>query len=1347
MKVATNHRIATWLGRPGIRNGTHSPVESPTPMSMAVERFDLDLCKSYDRQSARRIGRSQLSKACRILAALSSISAVLVGTVSVAQAQSVSLGASLYSQMGCVGCHDVLSTVTNVKRVKSASNNRGAIAAVLTSSDPVSKDMRVYFETHTAPDDIQQGRLALYIGQYVLPELNEGSLALSGCNAGRIDVHTQAKPGKGGAPDVGGIVISVQGVKGTATPSEHTIDYEPGLNFGPGGDNFSYTVTNIAGTSPAANVRVTVTGQPPTVSLSTQSAAVGQRFGPVTVMTTNGPIRSYSGRDLPPGLQLDSTTGEISGTPTSSGIFNVTLTATNCLGVGQAKTVEFRILPNAAPLFPDSLLLLKGTLGSFFSAGIIPTNPPISAFGASGLPPGLVIETINNTTARIVGTPTTSGTFDGVVLTATNTIASSNKIITIIIYPTAPPTISTDPVSLSGTLNQPFQAKIVATNPPVETYGGSGLPPGIAVNANTGDITGTPTEPGEFKAKLTAKNNAGTTEGDFTFVIVAPLPDAKGISMTVKLNEPATLDLAPHISGHGVKGVSIDTSPKHGTVAVYGTKVTYTPRKNYFGPDSFAFVAFGTGGTSNAATVSVTVEGRPDPSDDPNVVGLISAQVDAARRFSRAQISNFQGRLESLHRQSLRVAEADPGGDAKPPRSAPSGQTSVGPRTTGSASVANSIQPMHANSAGDGASNPQLDNGSFVSLAGQIIEAPLADISILPGGLLGTLFNISQSRTLNLSSLGTNGGAPASTGFWMAGNIGFGDRDASGGQSGIKFKTSGVSAGVDRRYSDKLVLGVGLGYARDKTEIGTDGTESRARANSLALYGSYQPPNKNIFIDALIGYGMLDYDTERFVEPLTEVNADPTVKPIKHFARASRDGRQVFGSIAAGYQSPRERGFLWSPYTRLDFSRTRLDDVTETGAGQYALTYFKQSITNADLSLGLRAEWEHELKRGVALPYIRLEYTRNLKGDDRASIAYADLINGPRYAVPSAFHDRNALTIGAGSAFVLCNGANFAIDYQFRHSSGQENSQAIQFRLAKELGAPSRPCEVSDGAAPPNRHITADAAFAYDDNVTRARDDEGKLADESFSLRATKELDLFKIGRFGLVVSGSLGGEAFRRFSDLGHVFGEVQGELRYPAYSPTVALFARSAVDHYKSELRRGYNYSAGIVLQHNFTQRGIGVTAQLAHNARYSNSSVFDLSDNSAQVGISYSLNKDFSSGKTDMLYLSGEYRLGDTVSTERSALANLNIAEVFTRDDAFNRDDLFSYRFNARTTGLTIGYVRPLGSGHLDLSWSYTQSTATESAFAGTASTRYVANQFKLVYVLHFGTWNRMGRFRAY
>ena len=78
---------------------------------------------------------------------------------------------------------------------------------------------------------------------------------------------------------------------------------------------------------------------------------------------------------------------------------------------------------------------------------------------------------------------------------------------------------------------------------------------------------------------------------------------------------------------------------------------------------------------------------------------------------------------------------------------------------------------------------------------------------------------------------------------------------------------------------------------------------------------------------------------------------------------------------------------MLSPYGRLDFSVGRLKQVTETGAGQYALTYFSQSIRAAQLSLGLRAEWEHDIEYGLALPRLRIEYTRDLEGSPRASIA------------------------------------------------------------------------------------------------------------------------------------------------------------------------------------------------------------------------------------------------------------------------------------------------------------------------------------------------------------------------
>jgi uncharacterized protein YhjY with autotransporter beta-barrel domain len=1340
MKVETKNTIAT---RYAPKNGACRLAVSRSPVPVAIKRVER-VARDYCDHSANQTDKTETYN---VLLALCHIVALLVGLVPVSVAQSVSDGEMLFSSKDCGDCHSNIAT--NQNKIKSASNNPGAIAAVLASTAVVSNAMRDNFGgpgEPTAPTPAEQESLALYIGQFVLPTPTNSDLTLSGCNSGSFDVSTKLPRGSGTAPDIGGITIS-QGGKGTATASSHTITYTPGENFDAVGDTFKYTVTNLAGTSAEASVKVTATGQQPIVTLGNQTPQLGQRFE-VTIATTNGPIRNYAHNDpLPPGLQL--TSNKISGTPTSSGTFQVRLTATSCLGTGE-KNVTFTVAPNVPPTI--STTSFEGTLGQPFSADIMPSNPPILSFGAKGLPSGLSLNTFSDTTARIVGIPTQSGVFDGVTLTATNGVGTNNQTVTITIFPKDPPAVSTDPASLAGIWNQPFKAKIVATNPPVTTYAGTELPPGIVVNPITGDITGTPTEPGEYKTKLAATNKAGTHEGEFTFVITAPRPEAKAISMTVKLNEAATLDLAEKITGHGVKGITINSgsAPKHGAVTVSGTKITYTPLRNYFGSDSFAFTAIGTGGISDAATVNVTVEGRPDPSQDPNVVGLIGAQVDAARRFSRTQISNFQRRLESLHRHESANTEASPASLIKPGRAQGSGQASLEPPPGRNASVPSAHMPMDLIADDVDISNPSLDKRSLIGLVGQSIETALTDVapSSLYRGLLSSILSMSQSRTFNLASLGTNGAVSTGTGIWMAGNIGFGDRDASGRQSGTKFRTSGISIGIDRKYNDNLAYGVGIGYARDRTDIGADGSESRARSTTLSLYGSYQPRNRNIFLDGLIGYGILDYDTQRFVEPLTESNQDPNVQPTKHFARASRDGNQLFGSIAVGYQAPISSGFLWSPYARLDFSRSQLEQASETGAGQYDLTYFKQSVTEADMSLGLRAQWEHELNRGgVALPYTRLEYTRNLKGDSRATIAYSDLIDGIRYSVPSVGGERDALTLGVGSDFVLCNGASFGIDYQFRHSSGQENSQALQFRLAKSLGAPGRSCKASEDGVPKNLHVTVDAAVTYDDNVTKARKDAGQLSDESFSIKATKELELFKFGRFGLVVSGSLGGEAFRHYSDLGHIFGEVQSELRYPAYSPNVALFMRGGLDQYKSHIRSGYNYSVGVVLQRNFIQHGIGVTAQIAHNARYGDSSVFDLSDNSAQLGVSYSLNKDLSTGKADVLYLSGEFRRGDVVSTERESLANLNIADVFVSDDAFGRADLFSYRFDARTTALNVGYIKPLGSGHLDLSWTHVRSTSTESSFAGAGPGRYVDNQIKLVYVLHFGTWNRMGRFRAY
>ena len=91
---------------------------------------------------------------------------------------------------------------------------------------------------------------------------------------------------------------------------------------------------------------------------------------------------------------------------------------------------------------------------------------------------------------------------------------------------------------------------------------------------------------------------------------------------------------------------------------------------------------------------------------------------------------------------------------------------------------------------------------------------------------------------------------------------------------------------------------------------------------------------------------------------------------------------------------------------------------------------------------------------------------------------------------------------------------------------------------------------------------------------------------------------------------------------------------------------------------------------------------------NERHAQSEVWDLVDYSARLNLDYSL------GRSGTVYLTGEYRRGDTVSDGHATLVNVSLAKVFVLDDAFPDKQLFAYRSDARTWLSTVGYNLPLG-----------------------------------------------------
>jgi hypothetical protein len=247
-----------------------------------------------------------------------------------------------------------------------------------------------------------------------------------------------------------GTAVSLQ-IHATDSASGQTLSYAAtGL---PAGLSISSTTGLISGTpttaTTAASVTVTVTdttGAKGTASFTwtinpntTNTVTVtnpGSQTGKVGTAATlqiqatdsaSGQTLTYSATGLPPGLAIGTSTGLISGTPTSSGQFSVTVTATDTTGASGSAAFTWTINPNTANTVtvtnPGSQ---TGTVGAAASLQIHATDSASGqtlTYGATGLPTGL---SISSSTGLISGTPTTAGTFS-VTVTATDTTGASGS--------------------------------------------------------------------------------------------------------------------------------------------------------------------------------------------------------------------------------------------------------------------------------------------------------------------------------------------------------------------------------------------------------------------------------------------------------------------------------------------------------------------------------------------------------------------------------------------------------------------------------------------------------------------------------------------------------------------------------------------------------------------------------------------------------------------------------------------------------------------------------------------------------------------------------------------------------
>jgi predicted outer membrane repeat protein len=350
----------------------------------------------------------------------------------------------------------------------------------------------------------------------------------------------------------------------TGTP----IDTDIGIH------SITLTATNHIGTSLPVTLTLTVAAamtEPPVISSDPMATGQQDTAFSYQINASNLPI-SYAldSGALPAGVTLDTTTGLISGTPTANGVFNISVTATNTF----AACAPFAITITINPPLPaiTSALTASATTGEAFNYQIGASNSPTS-YAAPDLPAGL---TLNAATGLITGTPATEA--EGVYninLTATNATGASPAA-TLVLTIIPPPAAITSSLAATGMVDVAFAYQITASNAP-SSFAAAGLPAGLALNAATGAIAGTPAAEGAFNVNLTATNGAGAGPSSVLVITIAPLavplfasaPNASGmVDETFTFQVDATH--GPGFTATGLPpGLSIDSAG-----AITGTPTT-----------------------------------------------------------------------------------------------------------------------------------------------------------------------------------------------------------------------------------------------------------------------------------------------------------------------------------------------------------------------------------------------------------------------------------------------------------------------------------------------------------------------------------------------------------------------------------------------------------------------------------------------------------------------------------------------------------------------------------------------------------------------------------------------------
>ncbi len=273
-------------------------------------------------------------------------------------------------------------------------------------------------------------------------------------------------------------------------------------------------------------------------------------------------------------------------------------------------------------------------------------------------------------------------------------------------------------------------------------------------------------------------------------------------------------------------------------------------------------------------------------------------------------------------------------------------------------------------------------------------------------------------------------------GAFLNAQFNFTDRETSLLERGFYSNSYGFTGGVDYRMSQRLLLGLAVGYSNATTQFAAQGGNQALNNYSLTGFGSINLTD-NWYVDLMVSGAYNQYHTNRNINYIDAVGSVNTV------ASSNADGLQSNFNINMGYDIPYQE---WSFGIRgsTEYTHNNINASQEYGADLgLNINYNAQSMNSLTTDIGVVASKVTSTSLGVFSSQLILEWEHQYQNNSR--IINADFVssNNNGFTIQTDKPDRDYMNISASVSVQLPYGSSAFIQYDNRIAMRYISSQSV----------------------------------------------------------------------------------------------------------------------------------------------------------------------------------------------------------------------------------------------------------------------------------------------------------------